>query len=176
MDLRMGTLKDTTARRMVAMRVTRKPGVAGRRRPIVVEGRRDGRNTKERGDEERKRKWLMALQSPGECSIAREGCAEQGPQAESLDTLPIRPSAPLRSSTGKAAADAAPTPHTHRPPFSRTVTVCRPASSAYSEIFSASARRPRPLRQRLKAIANASVVFHYSLRAAPMLPICQHRT
>ena len=49
MDLRMGTLKETTARRPVAMSVTRKPGVAGRIRPITDEeeernegeGRRD---------------------------------------------------------------------------------------------------------------------------------------
>lgn len=47
MDLIMGTLKETTARRMVATRVTRKPGVAGRRRPMV------GRRRKGREDEER---------------------------------------------------------------------------------------------------------------------------
>ena len=33
-DLMMGTLKDAIAKRIVASRVTRKPGVAGRRQPI----------------------------------------------------------------------------------------------------------------------------------------------
>lgn len=50
-DLRMGTLKETTARRPVAMRVTRKPGVAGRIRPIGG-GRED---ESERGEREEKR-------------------------------------------------------------------------------------------------------------------------
>ena len=35
MDLRMGVLKETTASRIVAMRVTRKPGVAGRMMPMA---------------------------------------------------------------------------------------------------------------------------------------------